>query len=183
MLLRSNLPPSRGAFKQSSCRPKMRASRHVFRAPACGKIKRRVFELGSGIVTGRLPVRRRLQIYLPVFLAALMVQIFAPIGASWTAASSLSDPLAAFGGAAICHSGGSEADGQTDQPGQTDHHVHDVCALCCLAHAGNSTDAPKAAFTAPYRSSLRVVWYDAEQQLRNSRNSGHAQARAPPSDS
>ena len=159
----------------------MRPSRHVFPASACGKIKRRVFASGSGIVTGLLSVRRRLQIYLPVFLIALMVQIFAPISASWAAASSLSDPLAAFGGAAICHGGGSEADGQTDQPGQTGHHEHNVCALCCLAYAGNSIDAPKAAFTAPHRLSLRVIWYDAEQQPRDTRKNGSAQARAPPS--
>jgi Protein of unknown function (DUF2946) len=129
-------------------------------------------------------MRRRLQVYLPVFLMALMVQILAPIGASWAAASNLSNPLAAFGSAAICHSGGSEADDAANQPGRTGHHVHDGCALCCLAHAGNSMDAPsKAAFAELYRSSLRVVWYDAEPRLRDSRGSGHAQARAPPSNS
>lgn len=55
-------------------------------------------------------MRRRLQFYLPVFLLALMAQIFAPIGASWMSAAGLSDPFAAFGGSAICHSTGGQSD-------------------------------------------------------------------------
>jgi DUF2946 family protein len=126
-------------------------------------------------------MRRKLQFYLPVFLMALMVQILAPIGASWTVAATLSDPFAAFGGAVICHSDGSQSD-TADQPGQTGHHVHEGCALCCLAHAGGSMDTPStAAFAEPYRPSLRMVWHDAEARLRDTRGSGHAQARAPPS--
>ncbi|MET4254760.1 hypothetical protein ABIA88_009008 [Bradyrhizobium sp. LA6.4] len=114
-------------------------------------------------------------------MMALMMQIIAPIGASWATASSLSDPLAAFAGATICHNAGGEAD---NQPDQTGHHAHDgACALCCLVHAGASLDTPKTAFAEPYRSSLPVVWYNVDQQLRNSRSSGHAQARAPPSNS
>jgi hypothetical protein len=125
-------------------------------------------------------MRRKLQIYLPFFMMALMVQIFAPISASWAAAFSLSDPFAALADAAICDGSGQAGD-TANQPGQTGHHVHDGCALCCLAHAGHSMDTPKAAFAEPYRSSLRIVWVDIEQQSRDSRNSGHAQARAPPS--
>ena len=40
-------------------------------------------------------MRRRFQKYLPIVLVALMVQIFAPIGACWAAAVVASDPLAA----------------------------------------------------------------------------------------
>ena len=42
---------------------------------------------------------RRLKNFLPIVLIALMVQIFAPIGACWAASIAASDPLA---GAAIC---------------------------------------------------------------------------------
>ena len=40
-------------------------------------------------------MRRRYHKYLPIVLIALMVQIFAPIGACWAAAVAVSDPLAA----------------------------------------------------------------------------------------
>lgn len=130
---------------------------------------------------GRLAVRRRLQIYFPAFLMALMMQIIAPIGVSWATASSLSDPLAAFGGTVICHTGSGEAD---NQPDPTGHRAHaGACALCCLVHAGASLDTPKIALTVPYRPSLTVAWYSAAQELRDSRSVGRAQARAPPSNS
>ena len=127
-------------------------------------------------------MRRRLQIYLPAFLLALMMQIIAPIGASWATASALSDPLAAFGGATICHTGGGEADSQSDQ---SPHQAHDgACALCCLvAHAGASPQTPKIAVAALYRSSTAVVWHSAARDLRESRSAKHARARAPPSNS
>ncbi len=135
----------------------------------------------SGVVMGRLPVRRRLQIYLPAFLLALMMQIIAPIDASWATASSLSDPLAAFDGVAICHTGSGESDNQSDPTG---HHAHaGACALCCLVHAGPPLGSPKIAVAVPYRSSTPVVWSIAAQELRDPRSGGHAQARAPPSNS
>ena len=131
-------------------------------------------------VTGRVPVRRRLQIQLPVFLMALMMQIIAPIGASWAMASSLSDPFAAFGGAAICHNAGAEADNQPDQ----NRHTHDgACTLCCLVHAAAALDTPNIPIAVAYRFSLPVVWHNVAQELRNSAGSRHAQARAPPSNS
>ncbi|MBH5388583.1 DUF2946 domain-containing protein [Bradyrhizobium diversitatis] len=126
-------------------------------------------------------MRQRLQIYFPAFLMALMMQIIAPIGSSWATAASLSDPLAAFGSVAICHTSGGEADSQSDQTG---HHARaGACALCCLVHAGATLDTPGIAVAVPYRSPLPVVWHAATQELRNDRNGGHAQARAPPSNS
>lgn len=126
-------------------------------------------------------MRQRLQIYLPAFLMALMMQIIAPIGSSWATAARLSDPLAAFGSIAICHTAGGAADSQPDPTGQ---HVHDAaCALCCLVHAGATLETPEIAVAVPYRSPLPVVWHAATHQLRNDRNGGHAQARAPPSNS
>jgi cytochrome c5 len=111
--------------------------------------------------------------FLPIVLMALAVQILAPIAACRAAGIVASDPLAA---ATICH----DASNQADQPGQTGRHAHDsTCALCCLAHAGISLDAPKTAVAAPYRHALPVVWHDVDPELRDSRTSGHAQARAP----
>lgn len=126
-------------------------------------------------------MRQRLQIYLPAFLMALMMQIIAPIGSSWATAARLSDPLAAFASVAICHTSSGEADGQSDQTG---HHAHDdACALCCLVHAVATLDTPEIAVVVPYQSPLPVVWHAVTHQLRNDRNGGHAQARAPPSNS
>ncbi|HXH44949.1 MAG TPA: DUF2946 domain-containing protein [Bradyrhizobium sp.] len=126
-------------------------------------------------------MRQRLHIYFPAFLMALMMQIIAPIGSSWATAARLSDPLAAFGGVAICHTPGGEADSESDQTG---HRVHDgACALCCLVHAGATLDTPEIAVAVPYGSPLPVVWHAATQELRNDRNGGHTQARAPPPNS
>ena len=127
-------------------------------------------------------MRQRLPIYLPAFLMALMMQIIAPIGASWAMASVLSDPLATFGGATICHSVGEETN---NQPDQTGHHVHDgACALCCLVvHAGASLDTPKISVAVPYRSSSTVVWHNMAQDLLGRLSTSHAKARAPPSNS
>jgi len=120
-------------------------------------------------------VRQRLQIYLPVFLMALMIQIIAPIGVSWAAASRFSDPLA---GAVICHPASGQADGPSDQTG---HHAHDgACALCCLAHASAFLDTPKSAVAALHRSFSPVVWHDVAWEFRSSGIRKHARARAPP---
>jgi hypothetical protein len=115
-------------------------------------------------------------------MLALAVQILAPIAACWAAGIAASDPLAALGAAAICHTTGSEAYNPANQPDQTGHHAQgSACALCCLAHAGASLDTPSTTVAAPYRHSLRVLWQDVGLELRDSRSSGHPQARAPPS--
>jgi hypothetical protein len=126
-------------------------------------------------------MRRRLRKFLPIVMLALTVQILAPIAACWAAGIAASDPLASLGAAAICHDANGVAGNQADQPDQTGHHAHDgACALCCLGHASASLDTPNTAMTAPYRHPLRVVWHDVTPQLRDSRSSGHAQARGPP---
>ena len=54
---------------------------------------------------------RRLKNFLPIVLIALVVQIFAPIGACWAASIAASDPLAA---AVICH--GNAGPARPDRP-------------------------------------------------------------------
>lgn len=122
-------------------------------------------------------MRRRFQKYLPIVLVALMVQIFAPIGACWAAAMAASDPLAT---AEICHDGGAAA-GQTGaQSGE--HREHGgACAICCLASASASVDTPAlAAIAHPYRETARVVWHKQAADLAIFRAGSNAQARAPP---
>ena len=128
-------------------------------------------------------MRRRLWKFLPIVLMALAVQVLAPIGACWAASIAASDPLHA---APICSGGAASTTDQTDQTGQTgqtgQHRAHDgACAMCCVAHAGASLDAPEATFATPMRRPERVVWFDAAPDRFRSRTGGHAQARAPPS--
>src|SRR5260221_9060078 len=99
-------------------------------------------------------MRRRLRKFLPIVLIALVVQIFAPIGATWAASLAASDPLHA---APICSGGMASTTGQTDQTGQ--HRAHDgCCSVCSVFHTGVSLDTLRTAVATPYRQSLRVVW-------------------------
>src|ERR1700728_239591 len=121
---------------------------------------------------------RRLKGYFPIFVIALMVQLLAPIGASWAFASAVSDPLAAE---EICHQSDPSSNG-SDQGGQ--HRSHDAsCVLCCGFGASatpGSTPEP-AGLIAAYRASSAIVWRDYAPQLAESRTGSNAKARAPPS--
>jgi hypothetical protein len=121
-------------------------------------------------------MRRRLKKFLPVVLIALVVQIFAPIGACWAASIAASDPLAR---AVICHGSGGSAAGQTDQTG---HRPHDgCCSVCSVLQTGAPVDAPQlSAAIAVHRDHARVVWVEFAPDRFGSRAGSHAQARAPP---
>lgn len=118
----------------------------------------------------------RLRRYFPIFMIALMVQILAPIGASWAFAAAVSDPLAA---AEICLSHSPESG---DEGGQQQSHDAS-CLICCAFNTGAasfSTPEP-AAWAAPYRPVSDIVWRDSAPQLADSRIGSNANARAPPS--
>ncbi len=120
-------------------------------------------------------MRQRLHGFFPILLIALMVQILAPIGATWTAAFAASDPLRSL---EICHSDPSGAPASDNQSGQ---HVHDACALCCAAQTGAALDTPQSvAFAAPILEVRRVVWHASAFVLAASRIGSNAKARAPP---
>jgi len=121
-------------------------------------------------------MRRRVGKFLPIVLVALMVQIFAPIGATWAVSIAASDPLHA---AAICSGGVGSTTGQTDQTGQQRAH-EGCCSVCSVLHSGAPVDAPQTVTTTSYHPFLRVVWRDATPDLFGSRTGSHAQARAPP---
>ena len=119
---------------------------------------------------------RRLKNFLPIVLIALVVQIFAPIGACWAATIAASDPLA---GAVICHGNAAPGAGQTDQTG---HRAHDgCCSVCSVLQTGAPVDVPQIAAIAVERAAERVAWLDFAFRLTNARAGSHAQARAPPS--
>jgi DUF2946 family protein len=120
-------------------------------------------------------MRQRLRGFIPILLLALMVQILAPIGATWAAAIAVSDPL---GAAEICHSDPDSSPPQDDHGGQ---HLHDGCALCCAAQAGASLDTPQpVSIDTPYRRASIVVWHAHVLTLSAARAGSNTQARAPP---
>lgn len=117
-------------------------------------------------------MRRRLKIFLPIVLVALLVQIFAPIGACWATSLAMSDPLAA---ATICHGAGN---GQGDQTG---HDAHDgCCTACSVLQTGAPVDHPEVAAEAVELVPSRIAWLDFAAELDRARAGLSAQARAPP---
>ena len=121
-------------------------------------------------------MRARLKKFLPIVLLALVVQIFAPIGACWAASIAASDPLAA---AVICHGNGASPNGPSDQTG---HRAHDgCCSVCSVLQTGAPVDVPQiAAATTFAPQAARVVWTEFAPARFASRAGSHAQARAPP---
>jgi len=121
-------------------------------------------------------MRRQLKNLLPVVLIALLVQIFAPIGACWAASLATSDPLA---GAVICHGGTAPGAGQDDQAG---HRAHDgCCAACSVLQTGAPIDPPQiSAAIVIDRPTSQVAWRDFTPDLSAPRTASEAQARAPP---
>jgi len=121
-------------------------------------------------------MRRRLKNFLPIVLIALVVQIFAPIGACWAASIAASDPLAA---AVICHGNSAPGAGQNDQTGQRAH--DGCCSVCSVLQTGAPVDAPETAEAIGIiRQTGRVVWVAFTPERFGSRAGSHAQARAPP---
>jgi hypothetical protein len=128
-------------------------------------------------VTDGFAMRKRLKSFLPIVLIALVVQIFAPIGACWAASIAASDPLAA---AVICHGNANAAPGQSDQTG---HRAHDgCCSVCSVLQTGAPVDVPQTAEAFAFeRQQSSVVWVAITPDRFGSRAGSHAQARAPPS--
>jgi hypothetical protein len=122
-------------------------------------------------------MRKRLKNFLPIILIALVVQIFAPIGACWAASIAASDPLAA---AVICHG---NANAATGQPDQTGHRAHDgCCSVCSVLHTGAPVDVPQIAQAISFeRRQSGIVWVAYTPDRFGARAGSHAQARAPPS--
>lgn len=124
-------------------------------------------------------MRARLKHFLPIVLIALLVQIFAPIGACWAASIAASDPLA---GAMICHGDAAPGAGQADQ---STHRAHDgCCSVCSVLQTGAPVDVPElAAVLSLDRDHAPIAWTEFAPDRLASRAGSHAQARAPPSHS
>lgn len=121
-------------------------------------------------------MRRRIGRYLPIVMFAVLMQLFAPIGATLALASANSDPL---GFAPICSPLGNHGgeDGSSSAP--VSHSA--CCPLCVLACAASNALAPAATpFVALQLSWQRVAWLTDRPVLSSRAGASHAQARAPP---
>jgi hypothetical protein len=120
-------------------------------------------------------VRHKLNSILPIFLIAILVQVFAPIGASLTMAAA-SDPLSA---APIC----THETSSTDRPDTPAENNNDdaCCPLCGFAHTGF---APLAApdFVIGRRPApiVHVAWHVETKIPPRLWTGFHARSRAPP---
>src|ERR1041384_768927 len=115
-------------------------------------------------------MRRRLEKFLPIVLIAVLVQIVAPIGATWAATIAAADPLHAV---PICHGAAAAIPDQPVPSGQPSAH-QGCCAVCSVAHSGAPVDAPQAVPTTPFRPVTSVVWLETAPDLFGSRSGSNA---------
>jgi hypothetical protein len=124
-------------------------------------------------------MRRRLEVFIPFVLFAVLVQWIAPVGAFVAVARAISDPL---GMASIC-SDMTTAERST-LPSHGPHAHADCCAFCAAGHSGSAAiDPPISVFTSLQRQYQRVVWLEATGVVPTARVGSNAKARAPPSSS
>jgi hypothetical protein len=122
-------------------------------------------------------MRRRLEVFIPIVLLSILVQLFAPIAAFRAVAYAATDPLYM---ASICTEMASAADAQTT-PAKTQHDHGDCCVLCAAGHGGAAAVAPPPlVFVSLQCQYQRVSWLEAADPMPAIRVGSNAQARAPP---
>ena len=127
-------------------------------------------------VLGKI-MRRRLEVFIPIVLLSILVQMVAPIAAFRMVAFAASDPVLA---ASICHDSAASADTQT-APGETQRDHGICCVLCAAGHgAAISVDPPPFIFVSLQRLYQRVSWLEPTDSIRAARVGSNTQARAPP---
>jgi hypothetical protein len=125
-----------------------------------------------------MSVRRRLEIFIPIVLLAVLVQLLAPIAAFRVVAYATTDPLYL---ASICSDMTSASDTQT-APVKTPHSHANCCAFCGAGHGGAvAVDSPPLMFVHLQRQYQLVSWLEAADPMPTVRVGSNTQARAPPS--
>ena len=123
-------------------------------------------------------MRRRLELFIPIVLLAILVQLIAPIAAFRVVAYATSDPLYL---ASICTETASSHAGQT-APAKMPGAHGECCAFCGAGHGGTvAIDSPQLLFVALQRQYQRISWLEAADPVPAVRVGSNAQARAPPS--
>jgi Protein of unknown function (DUF2946) len=122
-------------------------------------------------------MRRRLDVFIPIVLLSIMVQLLAPIGAFRAVAHAVSDPLYM---ASICSGMASSRDAaQTTTT--TPQHGANCCGFCGVSHgAAVAVDPPPLIFVVLQRQYRLIAWLEATDHPPRARVRSNAQARAPP---
>ena len=122
-------------------------------------------------------MRRRLEVFIPIVLLAVLVQLIAPIAAFRVVAYAATDPLYM---ASICSGAMSSPDNTQTPPAKTHDHGN-CCAFCGAGHGGSiAVDPPPLIFVSLQRHYQRVSWLEAADPISAGRVGSNAQARAPP---
>jgi Protein of unknown function (DUF2946) len=122
-------------------------------------------------------MRRRLEVFVPIVLLAILVQLFAPIAAFRVVAYAVTDPLYM---ASICADVVSSSNAQT-APAQTRHNHGDCCTFCAGGHGGSlAIDPPPLVFVGLQRLYQSVSWLEASDPIPTIRVGSNTQPRAPP---
>jgi hypothetical protein len=125
-------------------------------------------------------MRRRLELFIPIVLMAVLVQLIAPIAAFRVVAYATSDPLYL---ASICTETASPSTSQQTAPAKTQHDHGECCAFCGAGHAASVAFAspPPLIFVTLQRQYQQISWLEAAEPKPTIRIGSNAQARAPPS--
>jgi hypothetical protein len=122
-------------------------------------------------------MRQRLELYVPIVLLAVLVQLTAPIAAFRVVAYATSDPLYMV---SMCADMASSSDAQT-VPIKTQHSHGDCCAFCGAGHGSAvAVNQPPLIFVTLQRQYQRVSWLEAADPMPTTRVGSNSQARAPP---
>ena len=123
-------------------------------------------------------MRRRLEVFIPIVLLSMMVQLLAPIGAFRAVAHAVSDPLYL---ATICSGVASSEDASETTTAKAPHGAN-CCGFCSVSHGGAvAVDPPPLIFVVLQRQYQLIAWLEAADHVPPARGGSHAQARAPPS--
>jgi hypothetical protein len=123
-------------------------------------------------------MRRRLELFIPIVVLAVLVQLIAPIAAFRVVAYATSDPLYL---ASICTETSSSSAAQT-APAKTQHDHGECCAFCGAGHGASIAFAsPPLIFVTLQRQYQQISWLEAADPMPTIRVGSNTQARAPPS--
>ena len=123
-------------------------------------------------------MRRRLEIFVPIVLLSILVQLFAPIAAFRVVANAVSDPLYM---SSICSGVASSTDGSQTSPGNTHHDGANRCTFCVVGWGGVvALDPAPLVFVTLQHLYQQVSWLKAVDTLPILRVGSNTQARAPP---
>ena len=123
-------------------------------------------------------MRRRLEVFIPIVLLSILVQLFAPIAAFRVVAYAATDPL--YMAIDLFRKWRPPRDAQT-APAKTQHDHGDCCVFCAAGHGGAvAVDPPPLIFVSLQRLYQRVSWLEAADPMPTVRVGSNTQARAPP---